>query len=218
MAFLTTLKHALGLIIAPPFCSSCKEWMLERTIFCDVCSDNIMPVITCLLPFKGSKNLPVFAVSNYEQPLRSLILAKHWSNRLASKHLGELIWEKTAIKNCIFDVIIPIPLHWTRQIKRGFNQAEEIAKIISKRSGKPVVPLLKRKKKTMFQALLTKRERINNVAHVFELTKASELCKGQRILLVDDLMTTGSTLQAAAKMLNNLEPISLQAVVACRVI
>ncbi|MGK3945895.1 hypothetical protein ABK046_47060, partial [Streptomyces caeruleatus] len=84
----------------------------------------------------------MFAISDYEYPLRSLVQAKQYGNRCASRQLGQLLWEHTPLTQIQFDIIVPIPLHWTRYAWRGFNQSEEMARVVSEYSGKPVVKLL----------------------------------------------------------------------------
>ncbi len=118
--------------------------MQKRTVFCDECIPLITPVVSVVLPITKKYSMKVFAVSAYKPPLKSLILAKGRSDIVASRELGQLIWDRTYIKHAPIDYFVPIPLHWTRFAKRGFNQAEEMAKVLSQQSSKPVEPLLKR--------------------------------------------------------------------------
>ena len=132
-------------------------------IFCDSCFSKIIPVVSCMLQVTPKQTMSVYAVSDYKYPLKKLILAKIFSNRLASKQLAQIIWQKTNISNIDFDYIIPVPLHWTRYTKRGFNQAEIMAQELSKLSGKPVANIVRRNKKTMFQSLLLSHQRRENL-------------------------------------------------------
>lgn len=114
----------------------------------------------------------------------------HWLN-----HSEEIL------KNITADLIIPIPLHSRRYAERGFNQAKTIAQPIALYLKKPlVVSALQRIKPTKQQALLGKNERIKNMTEAF-VVKKNNLVSGKTCLLVDDVYTTGSTMQAAAKAL-----------------
>ena len=161
----------------------------------------------------------VFACSSYGDPLKSLILAKGWSDIVSSRQLGEIIWQSTNVKQHAFDYLIPIPLHWSRFAKRGFNQAEEIATALARKSGKPVINLLRRIKRTSLQSGLTIEGRRSNICDAFEVNCSdSDVYKNKHLMLVDDLMTTGSTLRAAAQKLLRYKPASISAIVACRVV
>lgn len=99
------------------------------------------------------------------------------------------------------DLIIPIPLHPRRQAERGFNQAYSIARPVAAYLKKPlVITALCRVKPTKQQALLGKIERTKNTAGAFSVLKKNVI-QGKTCLLVDDVYTTGSTMQAAAKAL-----------------
>lgn len=97
------------------------------------------------------------------------------------------------------DVIVPVPLHARRFAERGFNQAEKIASHVATCTAIPIYTGgLSRPRKTLQQALLSKSEREKNVENAFV---ARPVYKGKTILLVDDVYTTGSTMQACAKAL-----------------
>lgn len=208
----------LSFLISPPFCSSCKTFLQKREIFCEYCFDLIKPVVSTSVSITAKHSMRVFSISDYQEPLKSLILAKKWSDRLASKYLAELIWEETYLKNIDFDYLIPIPLHWSRTIKRGYNQAEVISDILSIKSGKPSLNILQRAKATQYQSELSIEQRSINVKDAFNLKPNKFDLENKNIILVDDLMTTGSTLKSAAKVLLTQKPASINAVVACRVI
>lgn len=175
------------------------------------------PVVSVLLPITAKETMCVFALSAYQNPIKSLILAKGWSNILASRQLARLIWQETVLKEQEFDFIVPVPLHWTRYAYRGYNQAEVIAQQLATFSGKPVVNLFARHKRTRFQSLFDKNNRAKNVANVFSYRiKERALYEDKHILLVDDLMTTGSTLKEMGNMLLELKPKTLKAIVAAR--
>jgi ComF family protein len=96
-----------------------------------------------------------------------------------------------------FDAIVPVPLYWRRRIERGFNQAELLARQLSGSTGLPVVRVLRRVRATSTQAGLSNTSRRRNVAAAFR----SRSVAGKRLLLIDDVMTTGSTAAACATAL-----------------
>ena len=114
--------------------------------------------------------------------------------------------------------IVPIPLHWTRYIARGYNQAFEIASVLALKSKKPVISCLRRVRKTEYQAVLSAEHRKKNIQMAFSVMKNPEYIEGKHILLVDDLMTTGATLQEATKILLKYKPKKISVVVAARVV
>ncbi len=212
------LLAQLQQVFFPPFCSYCKEFLAQETILCTACFERIKPVVTYPLQVTKRCEVPVFAVSGYHDPLRALIKTKHFRQRRTSHELGQLLWNMTNLQHQKFDIIVPIPLHWSRYAWRWFNQAEEIAKVIASKSNKPVVNLLKRTRKTKFQMGLTRKERIKNIADVFELTADAHLYKNKRILVVDDVLTTGTTLKEAIKQVRRLVPGDLKVAVVARVL
>ena len=207
----------LSHLIAPPFCTYCRNPLAEQRALCVECMAMIQPVVTTLVPLTktGKRAIRVHAVGRYHGPLQQLILAKKYSDALACFYMAQLICERTNIAHISLDYIVPIPLHWRRYAKRGYNQSQEIAKAISKQIGVPVLHALKRIKHTPFQSQCSKDERAQNVADAFTLLTQQEL-KGKRIALIDDVMTTGATLRAAASTLAKGAPEEIQAVVLAR--
>lgn len=203
---LNSVKQIFFNFIAPPFCIGCHVMLAADTILCTNCFGGIAPLATKTLPITSRYSARVFAVSDYCEPLRSLVLAKHQSNRLAAKQLGRLMWQRTDLSYADFDIIVPVPLHWTRYAWRWFNQAEVIAQELSKKSGKPVIQLLYRAHKTEYQTRLTRQKRLNNLKDAFQLVAGAEQYKGKKILLVDDVMTTGTTLHHCLRTLVKIAP------------
>lgn len=119
--------------------------------------------------------------------------AKFYGKEIASGY-GEIIREWNA------DVIIPIPLHSSKLRKRGYNQAELVALDVGARLGIPVdAKTLLRREKTKPQKDLSERERIKNLKNAFILTQ--NVVKYKKIILVDDIYTTGTTIDACADLL-----------------
>jgi len=96
-----------------------------------------------------------------------------------------------------FDVVVPMPLHWRRKWQRGFNQAELLARRTARRCGIPMSNSVRRIRSTAAQAGLSNAMRRENVAGAFRL-KNRRAIQGRRVLLIDDVMTTGATASACA--------------------
>ena len=101
------------------------------------------------------------------------------------------------------DIIVPIPLHRGRYFSRRYNQAAELARAIAQKTEKPFSPeAIMRAKATKNQVGLTRNQRLENVRSAFKVPPASEiLVAGKTVLLIDDVLTTGATANAACKAL-----------------
>lgn len=115
-----------------------------------------------------------------------------------------------------FDVVIPMPLHWRRKWQRGFNQSELLAKAMARRCGARMVNAVRRSRATRTQAGLSDSERRENVAGVFRVTRRLAVA-GRRVLLIDDVMTTGATAGACALALKNAGAKSVDLLTVARV-
>ena len=217
--FLASAYTELKYLLWPYLCACCKQFLYNDTLLCSACVRTINPIISVQVSVTARRTMAVFAMGAYQGPLKRLILAKGWQDQRASVVLGKLLWRHTTLPYCDFDIIVPIPLHWTRFAYRGYNQALVMAKQLSMLSGKPVCQALQRSKHTVFQSTLSSSGRKDNVKNVFEVGEAfREQLRDKRILLVDDLMTSGATLQSAGKALNRCRPAAINATVACRVV
>ncbi len=94
--------------------------------------------------------------------------------------------------------VCPVPLHWTRKFTRGFNQAELLARAVAARTRSPYQELLKRTRPTGHQAWRTREQRLHALCNAFEVI-GTDIPK--RVVLIDDLATTGATLDECARVL-----------------
>jgi len=137
---------------------------------------------------------------HYQGSLEAVLLALKFRGHdflaeLLSDHLLERLIERPDVR---FDALVPVPLHRTRLRRRGFNQAELLARGLEKRTAIPVRRMLRKVRDNEAQSMLPRRAREANVHRAF---KASPLAEGLSLLVVDDVCTTGATLRSCARSL-----------------
>lgn len=169
----------------------------------------------CRLCRLGARGLDaVYCYASYEGAIEKLIpLFKYQKVRTLARPLGELLLAAFP-RDRRFDALVPVPLHWRKRMERGFNQSELLARFVSRRTGIPMRPLLKRVRNTSVQAGLSNAKRRENVKGAFEGRAA---LNGERILLIDDVMTTGATAAAAAQALRDAGAASVGLMALARV-
>ncbi len=141
-----------------------------------------------------------YCFSAYEGKLRQLIhLFKYQRIRTLSRPLGEFL-AMALPRDQRFDAVVPMPLHWWRHWRRGFNQSSLLAREIARRSGIPVIAAVRRRRSTTSQAGLSNSARRANVSGAFAV-RGRRGVRGLRLLLVDDVMTTGATASSCAAAL-----------------
>jgi len=192
-----------------PVCSQCLNAprAFEAEFYCVACRtpfvnraplDDSGVCALCRLGVNGFDQ--VYSFGAYDGTLRKLIhVFKFDGVRTLQRPLGDLL-ARALPRELGFDAIVPMPLHWRRRWSRGFNQAELLAKEIGRRWGVPVRNLVRRKKATIPQAGLTSAQRRKNVQGAFAIKPGMRL-DGKRVLLIDDVLTTGATASACARVL-----------------
>ncbi len=208
--------RALAYLICPPQCYSCKAYTPTRVILCQKCEQSLELIAPKTFQVNSSYILTVYTLTRYTEPLRPMLFAKYRSDIAVVEKLAELIWQRSILAHVKIDCFIPIPLHWTRNLKRGFNQAEILANCLSNYSNISVIHAIKRTRATEYQVHVENRDRHCNVKDAFELNNFNFNLAGKHIMLVDDSCTTGSTAIEAAKTLIHLKPASINMIVACR--
>lgn len=161
------------------------------------------------------------AVARYGDVVRDLIHLLKYGDRLdLTRALGHWMGRAGAELLAEADALVPVPLHWTRLWQRRFNQASALSHAISEFSGVPTADhLLARARATPPQFGLARKERARNVQGAFEVPKAfrSEV-KGKKLVLVDDVLTTGATADVCTKALLRAGAARVDVLVLARVV
>ena len=153
----------------------------------------------CRLGLPGYEG--AYSYGFYDGPLRHLIQLFKFEGVPSLAHpLGRYL-VRAVPRDRTFDVVVPMPLHWFRRWRRGFNQSELLAREVARRLGLPLsTRALGRQRHAAPQSGLSSAARRRNVAGLFAVSDRKSI-EGRRVLLVDDVLTTGATAQAAAHAL-----------------
>jgi ComF family protein len=154
----------------------------------------------------------------YEGSLRKLIHLFKYSGMkpLARRLAGLLCRALPDYEEHRFDLVVPMPLHWRRRWKRGFNLSEILARWVAGDLGVPMIDVVKRVRATAVQVGLTNASRRKNVSGAFRVSRQSRVA-GKNVLLIDDVMTTGATGTACARALKRAGARSVTLLTVARV-
>ena len=217
------LRLALDVAL-PPLCPACREVVGESAGLCAACWSKLSPIERpfCerlgvpfiydpgpgILSMQAIADPPAYARARaavrYDDVARALVQAFKYGDRLdLAPIMGR--WMARAGQELLADAdaIVPVPLHWRRTFARRFNQSAALSKIISERSAVPVLfEALKRVKATPQQVGLSKSERALNVQGAFRVPPDRKIdISRRRIVLVDDVLTSGATVDSCARAL-----------------
>ncbi len=224
------LDHGLNFLY-PAVCQICRKNRADRaaSFICSSClggKDGVRYLVPpfcrrCSLPFEGEITVE-FECSNcrdmdlYFSSARSAVVTSpllldiihRWKYKRAfwfEPFLADLMVKEAsaALRQEKWDLIVPIPLHPLKKREREFNQAERLAKHLSRATGIPVNEnVIERVEFTRTQTQLTRQQRAENVQRAFAMKEGKKL-NGEKIILLDDVLTTGATSSACAKVLRN---------------
>jgi len=235
------LPGSFSALLFPDQCRLCDRPLRELTAVpvCAACLDTLPPARSphvcqvCGLPFENAAPLhqvetcglcrrqaPAFhkarGYGSYDGKLRQLIhLLKYSRMRPLARPLARCMASRLGELGPL-DLIIPVPLHGPRKWRRGFNQAEALAREVSRFAGVPwTAGVLRRTRATPPQVGLSHRQRRLNLTGAFAVRRP-ESVRQRRVLLVDDVMTTGATLDTCARALTAAGARSVAGLTAAR--
>ena len=230
---------AITSLLYPPVCAICRANIRAGRHLCDQCDAKAIRIVapfcqTCSEPFEGAITGAFTcancahrtihfdaAVAAYRSRgiVREIVHSFKYGRQIYLRHLVAR-WLYAALnderlRERRFDIIVPVPLHPTRERERGFNQASLLAESLSAQISTPSQPLLERIRYTTTQTALDRAERMENLHNAFRLRKNADV-RGLRVLLIDDVLTTGSTLSECARVLKRAGATSVHAATAAR--
>ncbi len=211
-------------VLFPPRCPSCRAYVAAQGNFCAACYAKLRqihpPLCTrCGTPFAFTVEAemecpeclahpPVYAMARaalaYDATSAPLIRALKFHDQWANLDRYVTLMQQAGVDVLAgAELLIPVPLHWRRLLKRRFNQSALLAYRLSARTGIPCVPnVLLRVRYTPPQMRLDRKTRLRNVRRAFAVPLAARSqLKGKTVLLVDDVVTTGATITACCKAL-----------------
>jgi ComF family protein len=196
--------------ITSPFCAKCSEpfsGAITQTFSCANCEHRILHFDSAIAAYR-SRGL-----------VRKLVHAFKYGHQRHLRHpladwLGETIRDPR-LRGRRFDMIVPVPLHPARERERGFNQAALLAELFARQIAVPLCLALERIRYTKTQTAYDRAERMENLRDAFRLRKNMNV-RELHVLLIDDVLTTGSTLSECARVLKEAGAITVYAATAAR--
>ena len=196
--------------VLPPFCAKCSQpfaGVITESFTCANCEDRVLHFDTAVSAYR-SRGVVRMVVHNFKYGRQ--IHLRH----LLGRWLAETM-DDPRLTGRRFDFIVPVPLHPARKRERGFNQAELLSLALHRHTGLSVQNVLQRTRYTTTQTQFDRSERMENLKGAFRLRRGSNV-RDLRMLLVDDVLTTGSTLSECASVLKKAGAISVHAATAVR--
>jgi len=196
--------------ILPPFCAKCSEpfsGAITDEFRCANCEDRVLHFDAAVAAYR-SRGLVRNLIHEFKYQ------RQHYLRHPLTGWLHESMNDPRLVGRR-FDVIASVPLHPARERERGFNQATLLAELLSKNIAVPFRAILERTRYTTTQTAHDRAERMENLRDAFRLRKKANV-RQLRVLLIDDVLTTGSTLSECARILKRAGAISVHAATAAR--
>jgi len=208
MRWLDPAVTYLGDLLSPLRCAACDAPLVQRALLCPVCASTVI---------RWTRGGSPLAFGHYGGALSSALLRLKYGNRPdLGPALGQLLRPVvlSQLAPADIDLVVPVPVPFARLVERGYNQATLIARpLASALSARLEARALARRDGSVKQAALNRHDRLKNLQGAFLLRDGRNL-QGRRVLLVDDVSTTGATLDACRALLQEGGAVVHTAVVA----
>ncbi len=180
---------------------------------CAACFEDL-PWIATPVSFERPPFAYAIAMLDYRFPVNAAIRRFKFDRKLFyGPAFGEVLLRALPMLPDTVDAVLPVPLHWLREARRGFNQAREIALPVAKALGVPFVRNVRRRRRTPFQSGLGAPERARNLDGAFAVRGPLAF---DHVLVIDDVVTTGATLETLGKTLRQAGARSVSALCVAR--
>lgn len=185
-------------LLSPPSCAACDTDLERSAVFCQPCREALVESRTTNI-----RGVTVIAAGSYGGPLATAIHRFKFEGRPdLGRQLGELLRRVARDLRLRADVVIPVPLHRARLAERGYNQSALLARRVASTLGARFdANLLSRTRQTRPQFELGRDEREQNVRGAFTVARRGRPLGGLRVMLIDDVVTTGATSASCAEAL-----------------
>lgn len=200
---LFTVVQPLIDLFFPRLCVCCKEFTTNPDSICNHCHKLLDASVDEQVESSRHAIDTHIAYFSFNDEIRAVVHSlKYYNNTTAAcELLRKQLRNSGVLSGVEFDLVEPVPLHWYRQLRRGYNQAQKLAKIVADECQVPLGRNLSRVRYTKSQTRKTKQARSKSVRNSFAPHKMAEDLSGKRVLLIDDVCTTGATAEQCAKVL-----------------
>jgi competence protein ComFC len=239
MKILRRAGEALGSLLFPPHCACCGGETLGGAHLCGLCAEKARKIAApfcrqCSQPFDGAIESEFTCSNCGDRHFHfDCAVARYRATGIVRELIHRFKYDRTVylrrplaawltealdderIRAQPFAYLVPVPLHAARLREREFNQADELAQLVAERAGAPVLRCLRRVRYTTTQTQLDREERMQNLRNAFRVRHSARV-SGSHLILVDDVFTTGSTVEECARVLKQAGAASVRVITVAR--
>lgn len=213
--FFLKLKRQIGYAFFPARCPFCDCVIHSGETVCRTCRETVRPLERGIRLRDDKTGGLIFLYQYTGQPKTAVSRFKFQGRKDLARPLSRLLWEQIEKCGLDFDLIVPVPMSSQKRRRRGYNQAQLLAEGLSELTGVPWKNCLLQRDTEFFQHQLSAKERRYWAERTYSAADPNS-CFGRKILLVDDVYTTGSTARACENCLRNAGAVCVITAVLCK--